>query len=186
MDFEFDIQALKAGDAAEFKKVYDHFSPRLNGYFYSKSFPEILCADVIQQTFIKLWERRQGLNPQLKLSTQIFQFAKTTMIDEVRKYKTARRKSQALYETSQYKRENVEFFPFEDEELQQKLSRAIDALPPVRKKVFLLSREENMSQKEISSQLAISIKTVNKHMQLAMRQLKTILNLLVLMFLFLM
>lgn len=171
MGDNFDIDALKAGCAVEFKRVYHYYEPRLNGYFITKGSSKDLNADVIQQTFIKLWVSRKRLNTDVKLSTQIFQIAKTTMIDELRRQHTITRRKQLVPAYLDYQKENV-IHSLEEKETHYQLNRAIDQLPPVRRKVFLLSREDNMSHKEISARLSISVKTVNKHIQLAIKQIK--------------
>lgn len=171
MDDNFDIDALKAGCATEFKKVYHYYEPRLNGFFVTKGSSKDLNADVIQQTFIKLWINRKRLNSGIKLSTQIFQIAKTTMIDELRKEQAVMRRKQLAPEYSDTQRETI-IYPLVEKEIYYQLNRAIELLPPVRKRIFLLSREANMSHKEISTRLSISVKTVNKHIQLAIKQIK--------------
>lgn len=171
MDDNFNINALKAGCAAEFKKVYHYYEPRLNGFFITKGSSKELNADIIQQTFMKLWINRKRLNADVKLSTQIFQIAKTTMIDELRKEQTIMRRKQSAPEYSDTQKESITY-SLEEKETYYRLNRAIELLPPVRKRIFLLSREANMSHKEISARLSISVKTVNKHIQLAIKQIK--------------
>lgn len=170
MNDNFDIGALRSDSTEEFRKIYHYYGPRLNGFFSSRGASNELNADVIQQTFIKLWERRRRLNPEVKLSTQIFQIAKTTMIDEIRKEQAILRKKQSIYKYRSVQNHNI--YLLEEKEMYYQLNKAIDLLPPIRKAVFLLSRDNNMSHKEISDKLSISVKTVNKHIQLAIKQIK--------------
>ena len=57
----------------------------------------------------------------------------------------------------------------------QKILQAItDQMPPMRKKVFSLRIQQQLTYKEISSTLSISLKTVNKHMELALPQARAV------------
>ena len=172
MENYFDINLLKMGNELEFKKVYNYYEPRLNGFFYAKTSSEYLTADVIQQTFIKLWNNRTKLNPDLRLSTQIFQIAKNTMIDELRKETAMEKRKRYASASAQQAIDNQKCNNLEIKDLHVQIARIIEALPPMRKTVFLLSRDNDLSQKEISSMLSISVKTVNKHIQLALRQIR--------------
>jgi RNA polymerase sigma-70 factor (ECF subfamily) len=60
----------------------------------------------------------------------------------------------------------------DEKELQAKITEAITALPTQQQKVFLLSREHNLSNKQIAEELGISVKTVEAHMSKALKFLK--------------
>ena len=57
-------------------------------------------------------------------------------------------------------------------EYQKILKGAIEALPPQRKKIFNMSREDNMTHKEIAAQLGISVNTVQEHISESLRFIK--------------
>ena len=60
----------------------------------------------------------------------------------------------------------------EFEEVREKVEAAIEKLPPKRKEIFLLSRSEGLTYKEIAEKLSLSIKTVEAHMRLALHDLR--------------
>lgn len=60
----------------------------------------------------------------------------------------------------------------EFEEVREKVEAAIEKLPPKRKEIFLLSRSEGLTYKEIAEKLSLSIKTVEAHMRLALQDLR--------------
>jgi RNA polymerase sigma-70 factor (ECF subfamily) len=64
------------------------------------------------------------------------------------------------------------FAPMDVKELNETLQEAVQQLPPVRRKVFELSRYHSLSHKEISKRLALSVKTVETHISLALKQLR--------------
>ena len=57
-------------------------------------------------------------------------------------------------------------------ELQKRISEAVNDLPPVRKQVFEMSREQGMSYREIAETLSVSSKTVEAHIYKALKQIK--------------
>jgi len=170
------IQEIKNGNEAVFKDVFISYSHKLYHYLLLKTRSEYLANEVTQLTFIKLWKYRQSLSESIPFSTQIFQIAKTTMIDELRKeerHKTNLKKLSTADNIFKSETENINT-DLHVKDLQYELDKAIDKLPPVRRKVFQMSRQEQLSHKEISSSLSISIRTVDKHIQLALQSLKPV------------
>lgn len=107
----------------------------------------------------------------IPISSQIFQIAKTTMIDVLRKMERERLKTDHIYtNTKRIQESGYEWIEGKDAE--STLQRAMDVMPPMRKKVFSLRVENQYSYKEIAIALSISIKTVNKHLELAMQQVR--------------
>ena len=57
-------------------------------------------------------------------------------------------------------------------ELDQKITRGIESLPPKRKEIFILSREKGLSNREIADQLNISVSTVENQMNKSLKYLR--------------
>lgn len=172
------VERIKNGDEEAFKDTFYSYSRSLYNFLYSKTKSEYHSNEVVQLTFIKLWKYRDRLSENVKLSTQLFQIAKTTLIDELRKEECKKLRTENFL-----KRENLFKEHFEDgytlllqKDNQHILQGVVDRMPPVRKKVFQLSRNEQMSHKEISEEMSISVKTVDKHIQLALRFIRPFLN----------
>lgn len=174
------IAALQQGDEFIFEELYNEFHYKVYCYILSKTQSQYLAEEVTQLTFIKLWNNRSRLNGQLAFSSQLFQIAKTTCIDLLRK--EGNRKKLGLAKTPQPAVDTVTE-EWNSRELQSRLSLAVQQMPPVRKLVFLLSRNEAKSYKEIARQLSLSEKTVENHISLAIKELRRILGIL-LLFLF--
>lgn len=68
--------------------------------------------------------------------------------------------------------ENIDKDPMNASELELKIRASIDLLPEQRRKIFLLSRYEQLKYKEIAEQLGISVKTVENQMGKALQFLK--------------
>lgn len=168
------LSKIREGDNRAFNEVFYVYSNKLYRFLFDRTNSAYLANEITQLTFIKLWRYRENLNLDIKLSTQIFQIAKTLMIDELR------REGRAKEHLEQYKvAENIfnitmtsGYDAMDEKDTQQLINQAIEKLPPVRQKVFKLSREEDLSHKEIADVLSISVKTVDKHIQLALRYIR--------------
>lgn len=167
------IAALQQGDEFIFGEIFNEFHQKVYFYILAKTKSPYLAEEVTQLSFIKLWNHREKLNTGLPFGVQLFQIARTTCIDLLRK--EGNRKKLLVVKTET---------PFADtvtedctsRELQARLSLAVQQMPPVRKTVFVLSRYEAKTYKEIAQLLSLSEKTVENHIALAIKQLRRILT----------
>jgi len=166
------ILRLQAGDEACFEEVYYQYNPFLYSYFYKRIRSTQVCEDLVQETFIRLWKYRSNLNESLSLNIQLFRIAKTALID------VAKRTSKAPVSYVPYDElpEVAEEDNFQiSTEKKEKLQYLIAALPPVRKKILDL-KINGYSNKEIASQLTITVKTVENNINSAYRELRKLSN----------
>ncbi len=171
------VAAIQAGDKWVFEETFFKYHNKLFFYIAKKTNSTNIAEEVTQITFIKLWQYKHQLNPDLDISIQLFRIAKTTLIDVIRKEQTVERTNtylKTLY-TNQY--ENNTEQQIHTKELQLHLQKAMNSLPTVRRKVFEMSRIQGLSYKEIAAELSISIKTVEHHISLALKQLRHIISL---------
>ena len=164
------VNDIKQGSVDAFKAAYSFYQPRLHNFIYSKTGSAYYANEVTQLAFIKLWEHRESLNEEWQLSTQIFRIAKTTLIDVLRKTESERLKLEGFSKSGS--EEVTDHLPMETYDVNILLQIITEKMPPMRKKVFSLRIEQQMSYKEISSLLSISLKTVNKHMELALPKVR--------------
>ena len=175
------IVALKQNDEIVFSELFQEYHQKIYFYVLYKTESKYLAEEVTQLTFIKLWNYRHNLDESLNLSSQIFRIAKTTCIDLLRKEanKSKLAQVQKVRLSSNGTSEDLD-----GKEMERKLTYAIQKMPPMRRKIFVMSRYESKSYKEISRLLSLSEKTVENHIALALKQLRRIFFLLFL-FLFL-
>ena len=173
---EQSVLMIKSGDSASFLQAYHDYHSKLYQYILRYTQSEYLAEETVQITFIKLWEKRENLSEEHRLSTQLFRMAIYIVIDLLRKESVrtiGARKGKAYPDAAQ-----VTIPVAEKDELERTL-RNIEFLPPVRKDAFKLSRFGGLSHKEIASALHVSPKTVETHISKAIKQLKNALLLLV-------
>lgn len=142
-----------------------------------------MAEEVVQLSFIKLWNTRENLNEDFSISTQLFRIAKTTLIDLVRKNNTIDSLAKKIEDLHADISTNDTLGKIDAKELSNKLEKALANLPPIRRKVFRMSRLEEKSYHEIATELSISTKTVENHISMAIKQLRPYLTILIILLL---
>lgn len=165
-----ELSGIKQGSNNVFREVYHQYQHRLYAFVYQKTNSHYLAEEVVQQVFIRLWEKRNALPDGVLLSTQLFQIAKTILVDELRKEAVKKNHiSGWAHSSAAPVTENKQL---ELRDSMEHMVRTINAMPPMRKTVFNMRRQRGLSYKEIATELAISPKTVENHIARAIKQLR--------------
>ena len=170
------ISNIQNGNPTVFEEIFIHWQPHVYAYLIHRTKNPAFAEELTQLTFIKLWDSRRTLSHDHSLETQLFRIARTTMIDGIREQQRRKRLQQELEKPGEGS-VHTAIHAID-------MAGAINALPPVRKKVFLLNRMHGYSYKEIASELSLSDRTVEKHISLALKQLRKILTPALLLFCF--
>lgn len=130
-----------------------------------------ISRDLVQEVFVKLWEKRSQVDPNRNFDNYVF----TIAYNSVRKY--FRNKSIETKAMEHLLKNSPDFIEGFDatviyNELLELASKTIENLPPKRKIVYKLSRQEGMKIKEIASKLNISTRTAENHLAKALKYLK--------------
>ncbi|HET6256198.1 MAG TPA: RNA polymerase sigma-70 factor [Puia sp.] len=166
------IKELKDGGEFSFRQVFDQYHQKLYFFVLYKTRSEYIAEEVVQMTFTKLWQSRQTLQEEYAISTQLFRIANTILIDFLRKYSNKEAVTARLDVVDIEKGVDSTNDKMRGAELQKRISEAVNDLPPVRKQVFEMSREQGMSYREIAATLSVSSKTVETHIYKALKQIK--------------
>jgi len=175
-DDEFLVRQLVQGNEKAFQKLFEKYKDDI--FTYSKSLlqSDAAAEEIVQEVFLRLWKNSDGLDPKLSLRSYIFTIAKNLSFDFLRKAANNRKlQEEIFYLTNEAQDILQEALLNTDYEILKK--KAIDLLPPKRRKIFEMSRNEGMSYKEISTELGISVSTVKTQMSKALFTLKKYLQL---------
>src|ERR1700761_7434696 len=175
------LAAIKEGDHAAFIEVYHLLHAKVFRFFLKKVFLHDTAKDLTQQCFIRLWQFRHTLSPDHALEKQIFIIARSLLINHIKK-ETAQRKALAGHGKTM----TTAVVPASDVlfERVDEVKAAIEALPPVRKRIIILKTFHGFSNKEIAQQMEISVKTVEDHVTKAFRHIRQVIAILTLLFFF--
>lgn len=160
----------------EFEQMYDTYSRRIYGFAMRLSGGDTwLAEEIVQTTFMRLWEHWDSLQDQQAALGYLFSTAKNIFLNycehEMVKYVYQEYVQQHGSELTTEQENNQEALS-----LEAYLKQIITNMPPVRQRVFVMSRYEHKSHKEIAAALGISEKTVEVHITLALKELRNRLN----------
>lgn len=151
-----------------FKELFDVYFDELRRYIYYRGGDAALADDIVQQSFLKLWEKQQRILPG-KEKALLYKIAGDLFIDQVRKKKREEEFSSGIVqmEESSDPQEALEI-----KELTQKFRIALRKMKEIQRVVFLMNRKEGYTYSEIAERLDISVKAVEKRMKGALDLLK--------------
>lgn len=167
-----DIQAIASGDVKAFEVLYLAYYNKVLTYTSSLLHNSVKAEDATQDVFLKIWRNRHNLKEDENVNSYIYLTARRVVLDIYRDEKYAQRYK--AWTESNRSEESVEISCVN--EIEDIAAKMIDCMPPKRKEVFMLSRRNGMTAKEIADKMDLSVNTVNKHIALALSSLKKKLN----------
>lgn len=168
------MERLREGDDLALKLIYDKYWTQLYTSAYNMLHDQPACEDIIQDLFINLWNKREQIEIKASLKSYLFASVRYEVYRQVR-HGSVR---EEIFENIQDRLQTPsEYGNIEHRELLSFVNSIVNNLSEKCKVVYKLSREEQLSHKEIASKLSISPKTVENHLNKALRQLRTSLGL---------
>ena len=125
----------------------------------------------MQEVFVSLWEKRGQVDPSLNFDNYIFTISYNSIRKFFRKKLIETKVVDHLVKNSPEIIDSVEGTVIYNE-LLDIANKTIETLPPKRKTVYKLSRQEGMKIKEIAEKLNISTRTAENHLAKALKYLK--------------
>ncbi len=168
------MDRLRSGDETALKLIYKKYWNQLFSSAYNMLQDQQACEDIIQEIFINLWNKREIIEIKISLKAYLFASARYEVYRQVRQGSVHEDIFEHIHERLQTP---SEYGNLEHRELLSQISSIVDKLSTKCRVVYKLSREEQLSHKEIASQLDISTKTVENHLNKALRQLRISLGL---------
>jgi RNA polymerase sigma-70 factor (ECF subfamily) len=166
------IEGLRQGSQASFEVIYKQYFNALYRYSFSILNDPHLAEEMVQNVFLKIWEKKGELVVQSSLKAYLYRAVHNASMNRIKHEKVKQQyeshtthamktvKSQNPAQLSQYK------------QLQVALQSALEELPEQCRTVFQLSRFDELKYREIAVELNISEKTVENHMSKALKLLR--------------
>lgn len=153
-----------------FSRVYDEIYDLLYLGFLKMTRDEELTKDLLQEAFIKLWDQWEEIDNTVNLAPLVYTYAKHAFFDHLRKERLRKEKLHitSYKETSTHTAEDI----MQAKQTQEKVNTIVSRMPEGMRRVYLLSRQARLNNREIAHQLSISPFTVKRHLQNAMALLK--------------
>jgi len=164
------IQGLKQGDKRALTMLYNDYWKVLYISSYNLLKDKEVCEEIIQDVFIDLWNKRKELEIKVSFKSYLYACVRYKVFAQYRSNKILRVELfEELDKRMQYATPETKMM---HKELKQHIKVVVETLPDKCKKVYKLSRNEQLSHREIAEQLGISIKTVENHITNALRVLR--------------
>jgi RNA polymerase sigma-70 factor, ECF subfamily len=164
------FEQLRRGDeqALEqlFRRHYGELCQSLRRYVSDADMAE----DLVQQVFIKLWEKRHSIQIERNAAGYLQRMAIREALQHLRGRQVLDFSAEWPPELATYDSPAEQLLLHN--ELSERLSRGLEQLPPACRTIFQLSRFEALSYREIADEMGLSIKTVENQMGKALRFLR--------------
>lgn len=174
MDFKnneiFLLKRLREGDEKAYIYLVNHYSKRLFGYAVSLTKNHTMAEDILQNIFLKCWEQRHKLHIKTSLQNYLYRSVYNEFINQYKKSKSTQVIEQTYFDTLYKITTDPNDHLMETQLLE--LKREIQNLPKKCRETFQLSRNEGLTNVEISNHLNVSIKTVEAHIAKAFHILR--------------
>lgn len=177
----FDLKSkieLKQGNPDTFKEVFILLYPRLKGYCNLFISDKSQVEDIIQETFISLWDNRSSIKANKTIESYVFVILRNKCLNFLKKQKIENTKVdvetlkveelQFLYQLDFTEKEDKSL----EEELIESFKDAVNELPDKMKAVFKMCKIEGKKQNEVAEHLGISLKMVEKHISKAKQHIR--------------
>lgn len=167
------VRNLSKGNLLAFNTLYKEYSGRLYRFALGYLKSEAETEELVQEVFTIIWEKRSDLKEELSFKSFLF----TIAFNIIRKHFRTK-----VYLSEYFKKRTSDDLDIQTSQkitydsLYQYINELVNQLPERRKEIFIKSRLEDLSIKEISEKLKISHKTVENQLTKALKFIRTNLN----------
>lgn len=166
------ILRLIEGDEDAFCELYATYKNRLIYFAMRFLKSREYAEDVFQYAFTVVWQSRRFINPDASFSSYLYTIMRNRILNQLRNAANEEKLkesilSQALDYTEDTKREVML------NDLKSLISHALQQLTPRQREIFEMSREAQLSHKEIADKLGISVNTVQEHISTSLKLIRT-------------
>ncbi|GAB3639006.1 RNA polymerase sigma-70 factor [Hymenobacter arcticus] len=167
------LRRLKLDDERAFDALFRHYSALVYRFAFSYLKSRPAAEEIVQECFIKVWEKREQLRDDVPLKGYLFTTAHHAVLNELRRDQHHLRLHGEVAATSPASVANEA----EYQEMEALYLAALNRLPPRQREAFELSRQQGLSYPEIAERQGVSVKTVEAHIMQALKTLRKYFNL---------
>ncbi|MFL5743260.1 MAG: RNA polymerase sigma-70 factor [Niastella sp.] len=164
------IELWRSGNEKAYRTLFDRYFYKLYSYTMKVVPDKRVSEEIVMDVMLAIWQKRDQLNCSLSLSAYLYKSVRNKLIDHFRKQQlaTVSLELTAIEPPSSF----ITDSRILHKELESLYRTSLNRLPPQKKRIFTMSREEGSSYKEIADRLRLSKNTVENHMVAALRLLK--------------
>ena len=156
--------AIADGDEAAYTQIFHLYTPRLLPFLLKLTRDEHLAREMLQETFLRLWTKRDQLPQVERPASWLFRIAANICLTYLRTQATRHRLQYKVKEKSPAQGYSSAVEVLESKEMALLIRQAVNALPARRQEIYRLSREQGLSHQQIAEQLQLSLSTVKNQL----------------------
>jgi RNA polymerase sigma-70 factor (family 1) len=169
------VEKLQKGDVEAFDIIYDKYSKKLYAFGLKYLGSTAEAEELVQSVFLKLWENYKTLKKESSFKSFIFTIAYNDICKLFRKRNYHKKFiSDTLYECSESSSEIEEKIDYQS--VLERVEQIIDKLPERQRTIFLKSRKEGKSTKEIAEEVGLSPGTIDNYISESLKLIRNHLN----------
>ncbi|WP_165806429.1 RNA polymerase sigma-70 factor [Chitinophaga parva] len=169
------LQRVASGDHAAFRLLFEMYADKMHAAVYNYTKSTWVAEELVQEMFIRVWKYREQLHAVKDPSAYLYRMIFNQINDWLKQAANEQRILDSIsgqdavnpYDTGRQ---------LDAAELQRILNAAVDSLPPQKKIIYQLNREQGLSYQEIADQLQLSVNTVRNHLVEANKLLRNYLK----------
>lgn len=166
------VGRLQKGDVEAFDLIYNRYSGKLYAFGLKYLRSTVEAEELVQTVFLKLWENYKNLKKDSSFKSYLFTIAYNDICKLFRKRNYLQKFiDHTLYENSQSSSEVEDGIDYQS--VLEQVQQIVDKLPGRQKDIFLKSRQEGKSTKEIAEEVGLSPGTVDNYISAALKFIHT-------------
>ncbi|GHV20337.1 DNA-directed RNA polymerase sigma-70 factor [Bacteroidia bacterium] len=182
------VKRLKEGSPEAYTVLYEFYLPGLYAFIYSLTHLKVFSEEVVQETFVRLWENRTAIDLKTSFKSYLFTIARNYMLDEFRRQINHPVFTEYVEYSNQLQfSENMTEKQLDFDEFRMELDIAKQKLSSRQMEIFHLNKELGQSVQSISIQLGIAEQSVRNQLSTALnilrKEIKNFLALFIFLFL---
>lgn len=168
MEGDIDITGILSGDAEEFRTLFYRWYPKIRGFINCLVKSDAVSEDLTQDIFLRIWKDRDMLGNIASIESYMYRMARNMSLNWL-KHRKVETGYAPVWES-----------PYDDapdsivaeKEMRLLVDLVVSGMPEQRRRIFEMSRYFNIRNSEIAEKLNISKKTVENHLNLALREIR--------------
>ena len=165
------FQLVKQDKTYAFEELYQRHWTGMMNTAYRRLQSRQKSEDIVQDIFISLYQKRYTLELTTSLKAYLNQAIKFKILNIFRDefIRTSFRREAFFMQVCKNDSANL----IEEKDLKEKVGKILGSLPEKCRQVYMMSRDQNLSNKDISASLRISVSTVEKHIVKALKIMRS-------------
>jgi len=164
------ILQMRDNNVQAFDFLFRKYHNKLFGFAFSLLKNREDAKEIVQEAFCRIWAKRHEIDSSKSFKSFLFTISYNLIVDQLRlrlKDQEYRKHIYDCFEPGVFNHTKVDV-----KIITGKVQSAVEELPAKRRQVYMLSRENGLSQKEIADKLGITVKTVENQLTLSLKHIR--------------